>query len=101
MKSPRSNKADAAGITLGVRIQPRASKNSMERLEDGTLKIRLTAPPVNGAANDALVRYLADSFGVPRSAVEILSGHTARQKVVRITGIDDRDVQRVLNTAGE
>ena len=102
MKSQSSRRAEAQeAVTLGIRIQPRASKNGMARMADGTLKIRLTAPPVNGAANDALVRYLADSFGVPRSAVEILSGHTARQKVVRITGIDHRDVQRVLNTAGE
>ena len=100
MKRPASSKADAeAGATLSVRIQPRASKNGMERLSDGSLKIRLTAPPVDGAANDALVRFLAETFGVPRSQVEILSGHTARQKIVRITGIGEEEVVRVLNTA--
>jgi uncharacterized protein (TIGR00251 family) len=98
MPRQRSPRAEEGGVTLGVRIQPRASKNSMVRLEDGTLKIRLTAPPVDGAANEALVAFLAHTFGVARSQVEILSGHTARQKVVRITGIDDRGMQRVLNT---
>jgi hypothetical protein len=84
-----------------VRIQPRASKNGMTRLGDGSLKVRLTAPPVDGAANDALVRYLADAFGVPRPQVEILSGHTARRKIVRITGIRDGDIEQVLKQASK
>lgn len=97
MKRPASSKADAAkGVTLTVRIQPRASKNAMERLADGSLKIRLTAPPVDGAANDALVRYLAESFGIPRAGVEILSGHTARQKIVRISSITEHDLSKTV-----
>lgn len=89
--------AEAAETTLSVRIQPRASKNGIARMEDGSLKIRLTAPPVDGAANDALVKYLAGLFSVPRSAVEILSGHTGRQKIVRISGISAQTVDQLLN----
>jgi len=81
----------AASITLSLRIQPRASKNEIVRLENNGLKIRLTAPPVDGAANEALVRFLADQFKVTRSQVEIVSGHTSRDKIVTISGVDNAD----------
>ena len=95
------NKAAAESVTLSVRIQPRASKNEVVRREDGGIKIRLTAPPVDGAANEALVRFLADAFSVSKSQVEIVSGHTSRDKIVRITGIGQIEAERVLNKAGE
>jgi hypothetical protein len=98
MSRPSSPRAEAAGVTLGVRIQPRASKNGMTRLADGTLKIRLTAPPVDGAANEALVRFLAEAFSVSRCQVEILSGHRGRQKIIRVSGVNPGDIDRLLNT---
>jgi uncharacterized protein (TIGR00251 family) len=69
--------------------------------EDGGIKIRLTAPPVDGAANEALVRFLADTFSVAKSHVEIVSGHTSRDKIVRIEGIDKERAEQVLNKAGK
>jgi hypothetical protein len=66
-------------------------------MEDGSLKIRLTAPPVDGAANEALVRFLSDTLSVGRSQVEIVSGLTGRQKIIRITGMSESDVIRLLN----
>ncbi len=87
-KSRPKDKDSPAGVTLSVRIQPRASKNEAVRLENGSLKIRLTAPPVDGAANDALVKFLADRFSVAKSQVEIVSGHTSRDKIVRVSGAD-------------
>jgi uncharacterized protein (TIGR00251 family) len=89
------------GVTIGVRVQPRASKNGAALQPDGSLKVRLTAPPVDGAANEALVRFLAETFNVGRSQVEIVGGHTGRNKVVRISGISGEDVRRLLNTAGQ
>jgi hypothetical protein len=80
-----------------VRVQPRASKNGISRLEDGTFKIRLTAPPVDGAANEALIAFLSATFSVSRSSVEIISGQSARQKIIRINGISGEDVDRLLN----
>ncbi len=77
-----------AGAVLEVRIQPRASKNGVVMQSDGSLKIRLTAPPVDGAANEALIKYLADILGVARSQVEIVSGQTSREKRIRIAGRD-------------
>jgi len=86
---------------LSIRIQPRASKNGINVMENGKLKIRLTAPPVDGAANEALVKFLADTLLVAKSQVEIVSGHTAREKIIRITGKSDEEVRSLLNSGGE
>ncbi len=98
MRPPKSRPKDkdSPGVTLSVRIQPRASKNEATRLEDGSLKIRLTAPPVDGAANEALVKFLADRFSVAKSRVEIVSGHTSRDKIVRISGKSSADAESLL-----
>ena len=105
MKTPKKNQArhnePEAQATLSIRIQPRASKNGIVMMENGKLKIRLTAPPVDGAANEALVKFLADTLTVPKSQVEILFGHTSREKIIRINGKNDAEVRRVLNTGGE
>ncbi len=87
--------------TLSIRIQPRASRNGIVRMEDGGVKIRLTAPPVDGAANEALVRFLAEIFSVAKTQVDIVTGHTSRDKIVRIAGIGQHEAERVLNKAGE
>ena len=100
-QNSRRQKQTEAGATLSVRIQPRASKNGVTRMEDGSLKIRLTAPPVDGAANEALVKFLSDILAVSRSQVEIVSGHTGRQKIVRISGIDHADVEQLLSRENE
>lgn len=97
----RPSRPDAPGVTLSLRIQPRASKNGISRMEDGSLKIRLTAPPVDGAANEALIAYLAKALAVSKSSVEILSGHTGREKRVRINGVSEEDMERLLNTASK
>jgi len=96
-KSPPRNKGAGESITLSIRIQPRASKNEIASLENGGLKIRLIAPPVDGAANEALVRFLSDRLSVTRSQVEIVSGHTSRDKIVRIRGVDRTNAERMLN----
>jgi uncharacterized protein (TIGR00251 family) len=97
--SPRAEAA--ASISLNVRVQPRASSNGIAAMPDGSIKVRLTAPPVDGAANEALVRFLAEIFAVGRSQVEILAGQTGRQKIVRISGAGRDDLERVLNVKRE
>jgi uncharacterized protein (TIGR00251 family) len=69
---------------ITVRVTPRSSKSEVVGTVDGVLKVRLKAPPVDGAANEELVKVLAMEFGVPRSNIEIVSGHTSRTKRVRI-----------------
>ena len=90
------DKRPQTSATLSLRIQPRASKNEAIEQENGGIKIRLTAPPVDGAANEALVKFLADKLGKAKSQVEIVSGHTGRDKIVRIEDIAESDVRRLL-----
>jgi uncharacterized protein (TIGR00251 family) len=91
----------AATAVLSLRIQPRASKNEAVRMENGGLKIRLTAPPVEGAANEALIRFLAEMLSVAKSQIEIVSGHASREKIVRIHGVTEDDATRVLYSKGK
>ena len=76
------------GIRLRLRIQPRASRTEVAGLHGDTIRIRLSAPPVDGAANAELVRFLAEVLHVPTRAVEIIAGHSGRHKTVRILGVD-------------
>lgn len=74
-------------VTFAVRVQPRASQTRLAGELDGALKIRLAAPPVDGAANEELIRWLAKFFEVGRGNVEIISGETAKQKIIRVSGL--------------
>ena len=74
------------GLTLKVRVQPKSSKNCVDGVVDGYLRIRLTAPPVEGAANEACQKFLAALFGVAKSRVRLLSGAKAREKTFAVTG---------------
>ena len=75
---------DGSDLWLDLHVQPRAKQDAVVGPHGGRLKIRITAPPVDGAANAHLVRFLADCFGVPASAVEVVSGAGGRDKQVRI-----------------
>ena len=97
-KSLPRNKAEEKSVLISIRIQPRASKNEIIRMEGGKLKIRLTAPPVDGAANEALVKFLSNQLHVGRAQVEIVSGHTGREKIIRIAGIDNDQAERLLKS---
>lgn len=74
-------------MTRRVKVIPRSAKNEIAgEMADGTLKVKIAAPPEKGKANDVLCGFLAEHYGVPRSAVTILSGHSAALKLVRIEG---------------
>jgi uncharacterized protein len=100
-KPGRPPSPEAEAVVLSVRVQPRSSRNGVTVREDGSLRVSLTAPPVDNAANEALVRFLADSLGVSRSRIEIIAGQAAREKRVRISGMSGDEVRRVLNEAGK
>lgn len=87
----------ANGVRVRLRIQPRASRNEVVGLHGDAVKVRLSAPPVDGAANEALVRFLAEQLGVTRSAVRLLSGQTSRLKVVVIDGLQVEEVTARLD----
>jgi uncharacterized protein (TIGR00251 family) len=86
---------DKEGCTFRVRVIPRGRREEIVGLHGDALKVRLTAPPVEGKANYALQVFLAGRLGVPLSAVEILGGHTSRQKRVRVAGVS-ADAVRAL-----
>lgn len=77
----------AGGVRITLHVQPRASRSEIAGRHGEALKVRLAAPPVDGAANAALLRLLADQLGVPRSAVSLLSGESGRRKVVAVAGV--------------
>jgi uncharacterized protein (TIGR00251 family) len=75
---------DGADLILRVQVQPRASREEFAGLHGDALKIRLTAPPVDGKANTALIAFLANAFGVAKREVTLLQGETGRSKLVRV-----------------
>jgi uncharacterized protein (TIGR00251 family) len=81
------------GIRLRVRVAPRAAHARILGVHDGALKVSLTAPPVDGAANEALVRLLAEELGIPKRAVAITHGHTSKLKTVLIAGVNEAQVR--------
>jgi uncharacterized protein len=80
-----------------VRVQPRASRTELAGRHGDALKVRISAPPVDGAANDALVRFLADRLGVPRSSVRLEAGATGRTKILAVAGIGVEAATRRLD----
>lgn len=86
-------------ITFAVRVQPRASKSEVSGELDGALKIRLAAPPVDGEANEALIKLLSKLFDAPRTRITILSGLSSKNKIVRLSGMTVDKVERVLADA--
>jgi uncharacterized protein (TIGR00251 family) len=77
----------AKGISFAVKVHPRARKNAITGTVSDALKLALTAPPVEGKANQAVIEFFADLFQIPRSSVTIASGETSRNKVIRIAGV--------------
>jgi len=84
------------GVRLRLHVQPRASRTEVAGRHGDALKIRLAAPPVDGAANEALSRFLAERLGVPRSAIRIAAGSAARAKLVTVEGVAPEEAERRL-----
>jgi|SRR5450631_3163112 len=87
----------ATGATFVVRVQPRARKNAITGELGGALKLALTAPPVEGKANQACIEFFAKLLKVPRSSVTIASGQSSRQKILRVAGLSAAVVQSKLD----
>ena len=88
--------ATATGVRVSIRVQPRASANEIAGAHGEALRIRLTAPPIHGAANKALIEFLAATFGIARSDVTIVAGSSSRSKIVELTGITEDRVRRLV-----
>ena len=90
---------DKGRVRLAIRVQPRATRSEVVGAYGDGLKVRLMAPPVDGAANEALIELLARTFAVARRSITILAGEHSRSKIVQIEGITDGAVRAVLDGA--
>lgn len=90
----------AGSLRVNVHVQPRASRNEIVGLFGTALKVRLQAPPVDGAANDALVTLFAERLGVPRRSVRVVAGTSSRGKIIEIEGTTEAAVRALVAGAG-
>ena len=92
-------RVQADGVLLSVKLQPRASANEIGDALGNELRIKVTAPPVDAAANEALVKLLAQHLDCPRNRVELVRGHTSRHKTIKLHGLAPEDVVKKLGHA--
>jgi len=91
----------AGTVRFQVRVQPRASRNEIAGVHAGALRVRLHAPPVDGAANEALVDFIAERLDIARRDVRIVAGSTSRTKTVEVAGVASSDVERLIGGSTE
>lgn len=98
MESPTASflKQQGDAVLLSVKVVPRASRNEIGEPQGDELKVRVTAPPVDSAANEALVRFIAEKTGVPRGHVKLVRGETSRHKLLRIEGLTIQQIAAAL-----
>lgn len=89
------------GVFVSVKVQPRASKNEIGQALGNELKIKVTAPPVESAANEALVRFVAEVLDCPRGMVQLVRGQTSRHKTILVRGLPPEQVSARLSAASE
>ncbi|HKF23754.1 MAG TPA: DUF167 domain-containing protein [Candidatus Angelobacter sp.] len=89
-------KETSEGVTFNVKVHPRARKNAVTGVVGDALKLAVTAPPLEGRANQAVVEFFADLFEIPRASVTIASGVRGRMKVVRVTGVSKQVIEQKL-----
>lgn len=85
----------AGSITFDVLVQPRASRAKLGPVHDGRLKVAVTAPPVDGEANAAVIELIAKTLGVAKGAVEVIAGASSRRKTVRVTGVSAAAIEEL------
>lgn len=90
-----SSQSDGS-LLLTIHVQPRAAQNQIAGLQGEALKLRLSAPPVDGKANRAVLAFLADLFSLPRSALRLKSGQQSRQKTVLVSGVSEAFIRDIL-----
>lgn len=92
-------KQSASGVTFAVRLRPRARKNEITGQAGDALKLSLTAPPLEGRANQACIEFFAMLLKLPRSSITIAAGQGSRNKVIRVTGLSAEEVGRRLTAS--
>lgn len=97
MENHLSFKNGKAGAAISVRVTTRSPRAELVGvLDDGTIKIKLTSPPIDGKANDELIRYLSGLMQIPKTNIEIISGHSSKNKLIVLFGIDSDRVNQLI-----
>ncbi len=96
MSGDRPFRPSARGVRIDLRVIPRSPRNTFDGMRDGRLVLRVTAPPVDHAANDAVVAAVADALGVPKRSVRVVAGTTSRNKAVEVDGVTMERVETQL-----
>lgn len=96
MSAPNFLREQTDGVLLSVKLQPRASKNEISEPLDDELKIKVTAPPVDSAANEALIEFLSEKLGCGKNQIEIIRGHKSRHKILKLHGFAAADIPKIL-----
>jgi uncharacterized protein (TIGR00251 family) len=94
---PNSIRQAGETVTFSVKVHPRSKKNAITGEVGDQLKLSLTAPPVDGKANEACIEFFANLLKVPRSSVSIAAGQTSRNKVIRVAGLSADELEKRLN----
>jgi uncharacterized protein (TIGR00251 family) len=96
MSLPSYLRVQADGVLLSIKLQPRASTNEIGDPLGNELRVKVTAPPVDSAANEALIRFLAEKLDCTRNRIELVRGQTSRHKVIKLHGMNGEGVLRKL-----
>jgi len=96
MEMPGYMRLTTDAVLLAIKLQPRASANAILGAHGEELRVKVTAPPVAAAANEALLRLMSEALGCPRNRVELLRGHTSRHKTLKLHGLKAEEVLRCL-----
>lgn len=88
---------EADGVSFEVRVQPRSSKTEISGIQDGVLRVRLTSPPVDGAANRQCIELFSRKMKIPKRAIRIASGAKARRKRLKILGLGVEEIKNILS----
>lgn len=83
-------------ITIDILVQPRASRAKIGPMHDGRIKIAVTAPPVDGEANAAVIELLAKQLGIPRGSIEVIAGASSRRKTLKIANVTEQQIAELL-----
>ena len=96
MSAVTSSKETTNETTIRVRVQPKASGNQILGFREDVLRLRVTAPPEDGKANAAVVRLLAQTLGISRSRLEVVRGHSSRDKVIRVSSMNTLEIRQQI-----
>ena len=94
---PGADGARASAVRIDLRVTPRASKNAIDGVREGRLVVKVTAPPVDAAANEAVVALLAEALGLPKRSISIVIGATGRSKTVELSGVTEDAIRARLS----